>query len=100
LALWINQGPNSFLVNHWKTRELGVASANHHSWRGSHVVPTRPWFWGSTKKPFMTSSCRCWRKISTSHQAHSKPNEASLKHVPDPKRASQFSWNWQRNENS
>jgi hypothetical protein len=38
----------------------------------------------------------CWRKISTSRQAHSKPNEAGLKHEPDPKRASQFSWNWQR----
>jgi hypothetical protein len=23
--------PSSFLVNHWKPRELGVASANHHS---------------------------------------------------------------------
>jgi hypothetical protein len=33
----------------------------------------------------------CWRKITTMRQAHSKPNEASLKHVPDPKRASQFS---------
>jgi hypothetical protein len=42
----------------------------------------------------------CWHKISTSRQAHSKPNEASLKHVPDPKRASQFSWNWQRIRNS
>jgi hypothetical protein len=31
------------------------------------------------------------REISTSRQAHSKPNEASLKQVPDPKRASQFS---------
>jgi hypothetical protein len=44
-------------VNHWKPRELGVAFANHHSWLGSHVVPARPWFWGSTKKPSMTSSC-------------------------------------------
>jgi hypothetical protein len=49
--------PSSFLVNHWKPRELGVASANRHSWLGSHVVPARPWFWGSTKKPSMTSSC-------------------------------------------
>jgi hypothetical protein len=23
--------PNGFLVNHWKPRELGVASVNHHS---------------------------------------------------------------------
>jgi hypothetical protein len=23
--------PSGFLVNHWKPRELGVASANHHS---------------------------------------------------------------------
>jgi hypothetical protein len=49
--------PNGFLVSHWKPRELGVASVNRHSWLGSHVVPTRPWFWGSTKKPSMTSSC-------------------------------------------
>jgi hypothetical protein len=34
-----------FLVNNWKPREVGVASANHHSWLGSHVVPARPWFW-------------------------------------------------------
>jgi hypothetical protein len=44
-------------VNHWKPRELGVASANRHSWPGSNVVQARPWFWGSTKKPSMTSSC-------------------------------------------
>jgi hypothetical protein len=50
--------PSGFLVNHWKPRELGVASANRHSLLGSHVVPARPWFWGSTKKPSMTSSCR------------------------------------------
>jgi hypothetical protein len=49
--------PIGVLVNHWKPRELGVASANRHSWLGSHVVPTRPWFWGSSKKPSMTSSC-------------------------------------------
>jgi hypothetical protein len=49
--------PNGFLVNHWKPRELGVASANRHSWLGSHAVPAQPWFWGSTKKPSMTSSC-------------------------------------------
>jgi hypothetical protein len=44
-------------VNHCKPRELGVASANLHSWLGSHVVSARPWFWGSTKKPSTTSSC-------------------------------------------
>jgi hypothetical protein len=44
-------------MNHRKPRELGVASANHHSWLGSHVVPTLSWFWGSTKKPSITSSC-------------------------------------------
>jgi hypothetical protein len=49
--------PSGFLVNHRKPRELGVASANRHSWLGSHVVPARPWFWGSTKKSSMTSSC-------------------------------------------
>jgi hypothetical protein len=48
--------PSGFLVDHWKPRELGVASANHHSWLGSHVVQARPWFWGSTKKLSMTSS--------------------------------------------
>jgi hypothetical protein len=57
LALWINQGTQWFLVNHWKPCELGVASTNYHSWLGSHVVPARPWFWGSTKKPSTTSSC-------------------------------------------
>jgi hypothetical protein len=50
--------PSGFLVNHRKPRELSVASANHHLWLGSHVVPHRPWFWGSTKKVSMTSSCR------------------------------------------
>jgi hypothetical protein len=43
--------------NHCKPRKLGVASANLHSWLSSHVVPARPWFWGSTKKPSTTSSC-------------------------------------------
>jgi hypothetical protein len=43
--------PSGFLVNHSKPRELGVASVNNHSWLGSHVVPARPWFWGSTNKP-------------------------------------------------
>jgi hypothetical protein len=50
--------PIGFLVNYWKPRELGVASANRHSWLGSHVVPTQTWIWGPTKKPSMTSSCR------------------------------------------
>jgi hypothetical protein len=50
--------PNDFMVNHQKPCRLGVASANHHSLLGSHVVPARPWFWGSTKKLSMTSSCR------------------------------------------
>jgi hypothetical protein len=50
--------PSGFLVNHRKPRDLGVASANHHSWIGSHLVLARPWFWGSTKKSSMTSSCR------------------------------------------
>jgi hypothetical protein len=45
-------------VNHRKPCELGVASANRHSWLGSHVVPEQPWFWGSTNKPSMTTSCR------------------------------------------
>jgi hypothetical protein len=49
--------PSGFLVNHRKPRELGVASANLHSWLGSHVVPARPLFWGSTKKSSTTSSC-------------------------------------------
>jgi hypothetical protein len=42
----------------------------------------------------------CWRKISTSRQAHSKPNEAGLTQVRNPKRASQFFWNWQRMKSS
>jgi hypothetical protein len=49
--------PSGFLVNHRKPRELVVASANLHSWLGSHIVSPRPWFWGSTKKPSTTSSC-------------------------------------------
>jgi hypothetical protein len=54
------------MVNHWKPRELGVAPANHHSWLGSHVVLARPWFWGSTKKPSMTSSRRsCHHAVRT-----------------------------------
>jgi hypothetical protein len=50
--------PSGFLVNHQKPRELGVASANPHSWLDSYVVPAWPWFWGSTKKTSITSSCR------------------------------------------
>jgi hypothetical protein len=46
-------------VNHRKPRELGVASASNHSWLGSHVVPARPRFWGSIKKPSTTSSRYC-----------------------------------------
>jgi hypothetical protein len=60
LQTWLcgsTKEPSGFLVNHRKPRELGVASANLHSWLGSHVVPSRPWFWGSTKKPSTTSSC-------------------------------------------
>jgi hypothetical protein len=58
--------PSGFRVNHGKPRELGVASANCHSWLGSHVVPARPWFWGSTKKPSMTSSyCSCHHAAHT-----------------------------------
>jgi hypothetical protein len=49
--------PSGFLVNLQKPRELGVASTKLHSWLVSHVVPARPWFWGSTKKPSMTLSC-------------------------------------------
>jgi hypothetical protein len=49
--------PSGFLVNHRKSRELGVASANRHSCLSSHIVPARPWLSGSTKKPSMTSSC-------------------------------------------
>jgi hypothetical protein len=58
--------PSGFLVNHCKPRELGVASANRHSWLGSHVVPARPWYWGSTKKPSTTSSCcSCHHAVCT-----------------------------------
>jgi hypothetical protein len=67
LRSWLcesNKEPSGFLVNYRKPRELGVASANHHSWLGSHVVPARPWFWGSTKKPSMTSSCRSCHHVA------------------------------------
>jgi hypothetical protein len=67
-----------FWVTPQQSRELGVASSNH-SWLSSHVVSARPWFWGSTKKPFMTSTCRschhaartwsCWPP-GTSNQAY------------------------------
>jgi hypothetical protein len=33
--------PSGFLVNHWKPRELGVASASLHSRLGHHEVPAR-----------------------------------------------------------
>jgi hypothetical protein len=36
--------PIGLLVNQWKPRELGAASANRHSLLGSHVVPAQPWF--------------------------------------------------------
>jgi hypothetical protein len=71
--------PSGFLVNHQKPRELGVASANRHSWLGSHIVPARPWFWGSIKKPPMTSSfhsfhhaARTWPRwpVGPSNQAY------------------------------
>jgi hypothetical protein len=48
--------PSCFLVNHWKPRELSVASTNHHSWIGSHIVPARSWLCGSTKAPSTTLS--------------------------------------------
>jgi hypothetical protein len=51
-------------VNHLKPYEPGVASVNHHSWLGSHVVPARPWFWGSTKKQSMTSSYRSCHNVA------------------------------------
>jgi hypothetical protein len=60
--------PSAFLVNHRKPRELGVASANHHSWLGSHVVLARPRLSGSTKKPSTTASC-----YSCNHAARTWP---------------------------
>jgi hypothetical protein len=56
--------PSGFLVNNWKPHHLGVSWVNRHSWLGSHVVPARPWFWGLTKKPSMTSSCCLWRHVA------------------------------------
>jgi hypothetical protein len=87
-VLWLNRVTSGFLVNHCTHRELGVGSANRHSWLGSHVVPARPWFWGSTKKPSTTSShsschhaARTWLRWppGPSNQAYlSSPNlEAS-----------------------
>jgi hypothetical protein len=72
--------PSGFLVNHWKPRKLGVASANRHSWLGSHVVSARPWFWGSTKKPSMTSSCRSGHHAARTwlHWPPGPSNEAYL----------------------
>jgi hypothetical protein len=66
LACGLTKEPCGFLVNHRKPRELDVASANHHSWLGSHIVPARPWFWGSTKKLSMSSShCSCHHAART-----------------------------------
>jgi hypothetical protein len=50
-ALWLSRVTRWFSGEPPKPRELDVASANHHSWLGSHEVPARPWFCGSTKKP-------------------------------------------------
>jgi hypothetical protein len=68
------------MVNHRKPRELDVASANHHSWLGSHEVPAQPWFCGSTKKPSMTSSyCSCHHAARTWPRSPPGPlNEAYL----------------------
>jgi hypothetical protein len=71
--------------------------------RSSMLTSTTSWISGFLNQLDLShQACQkvCWRKISTSHQAHSKPDEAGLTHVPDPKRASQFSWNWQRTKSS
>jgi hypothetical protein len=66
LALWINQGTQWFSGEPPETPRTRVASAHRHSWLDSHVVPTRPWFWGSTKKPSMISSCcSCYHAART-----------------------------------
>jgi hypothetical protein len=83
LRFWIcgsTKEPSGFLVNHQKPRELGVAYANHHSWLGSHKVPARPWFWGSTKKLTMTSSCRSFHHVARTwlHRPPGPSNEAYL----------------------
>jgi hypothetical protein len=43
-----------------------------HSWLGRHVIPTRPWFWGSTKKPYMTPYCLSCHHVARtwSHSAN------------------------------
>jgi hypothetical protein len=82
LRYWLcgsTKEPSNFLVNHEKPRELGVASANRHSWLGSHIVPAGPWFWGSTKKPSMTSSCySCYHAARTPRWPPGPSNEAYL----------------------
>jgi hypothetical protein len=55
-ALWLSRVTRWFFGEPPQTPRLDVASANHHSWLGSHEVPARPWFCGSTKKPSTTSS--------------------------------------------
>jgi hypothetical protein len=55
-ALWFHRVTRWFSGEPPQTRELDVASANHHSWLGSHEGSTL--VFGSTKKPSSTSSCR------------------------------------------
>jgi hypothetical protein len=75
--------PSGFLVNHHKRRELSVASANLHSWLGSHEVRTRPWFWGLTKKPSITSSCySCYLAART--WLHWPPDPSNQAYLPSP----------------
>jgi hypothetical protein len=83
LQSWLSgstKEPSGFLVNHRKPHELSVASANRHSWLGSHVVPAWPWFCGSTNKPSMNSSCRfCHHAARTwLHWPPGPSNEAYL----------------------
>jgi hypothetical protein len=76
---------SGFLVNHWIPHELGVASANRHSWLGSHVVPARPWFWSSTKKPSMTSSsCSCHHSARTWPRWPPGPSNEAYLSSPHP----------------
>jgi hypothetical protein len=70
-------------VNQRKPRELGVASANRHSWLGSHIVLARPWFWGSTKKPSMTSSC-CSCHHATRTWPHWPPGPSNEAYLSSP----------------
>jgi hypothetical protein len=64
LALWINQGTQWFSVEPLETPRTPCSL--RHSWLGSHVVPARPWFRGSTKKPSMNSSCcSCYHAART-----------------------------------